>query len=78
MADNSDASDRAAHPPMSKSAVVPSSTDAARIVEILQLLAAFDSTKPAEMTAHFYEHGYWELHLAVRDLLRILGHDPDD
>ncbi|MHA4854545.1 hypothetical protein L1080_036940 [Rhodococcus sp. MSC1_016] len=78
MTDNSDARDRAAHPPMSRSAVVPSSTDAARIVEILQLLAAFDSTQPAEMTAPFYEHGYWELHLAVRDLLRILGHDPDD
>lgn len=60
--------------PNSSSIQVP---DDDRIAEIKQLLAALDSARPDEMTAEFYQHGYWELEMAVRDLLRIHGHDPN-
>jgi hypothetical protein len=55
----------------------PQRAEAGRIAEIRQLLTALDSARPEEMDAGFYQHGYWELYLAVRDLLRSLGHEPD-
>ncbi|MDP9888644.1 hypothetical protein [Pseudarthrobacter enclensis] len=47
------------------------------IAEALQLLADFDNTPLLDMTPLFYQHGYEELRMITRDLLRILGHDPD-
>jgi hypothetical protein len=47
------------------------------IAEALQLLADFDNTPLPHMTPLFYQHGYEELRMITRDLLRILGHDPD-
>jgi hypothetical protein len=45
--------------------------DAQRLDEIRVLLAEFDDARPDEYTSLFFENGFWELHLAVRDLLRI-------
>jgi hypothetical protein len=47
------------------------------IEEALRILADFDNTPPTQMTPLFYQHGYEELRMITRDLLRILGHDPD-
>ncbi|MDQ0616784.1 hypothetical protein [Arthrobacter globiformis] len=47
------------------------------IASALQILKDFDSTPVSNMTPLFYQHGFEELNMAVRDLLRLLGHDPD-
>jgi hypothetical protein len=47
------------------------------IASALQILKGFDSTPLNDMTPLFYQHGFEELNMAVRDLLRLLGHDPD-
>ena len=47
------------------------------IAQALQLLADFDNTPLPHMTPLFYQHGYEELRMITRDLLQILGHDPD-
>ncbi|MET3937123.1 hypothetical protein [Arthrobacter sp. OAP107] len=47
------------------------------IADAIQLLHDFDNTPPNAMTPLFYQHGFEELSLAVRDLLRILGHRPE-
>jgi hypothetical protein len=47
------------------------------IASALQILKDFDSTPVSDMTPLFYQHGFEELNMAVRDLLRLLGHDPD-
>ncbi|GAB2472076.1 hypothetical protein [Xylanimonas ulmi] len=46
-------------------------TDASRI------LAALDSTRPSDMTAMFYIHGYNELAIVLGDLLAAVGEPPD-
>ena len=55
---------------------------ASRIVEIRSIISSFDSTSPADMSGFFYMHGFNELDLAVRDLLRIVEllqeHHPGD
>lgn len=43
-----------------------------------RLLQDFDNTPPCDMTPLFYQHGFEELNMVVRDLLRHLGHHPDD
>lgn len=50
----------------------PADSDGGRITEVEELFADLDGVLPAEMTPLFYEHSYWELMLAVRDLLDIL------
>lgn len=47
------------------------------IGEALQLLHDLDNTPLSEMTPLFYQHGFEQLNMATRDLLRILGRDPD-
>lgn len=49
--------------------------DAIAVAE--QLLRDFDNTPQCDMTPLFYQHGFEELNMVVRDLLRHLGHDPD-
>lgn len=45
---------------------------AVRIAEILSLLHDLDDTPHTEMTSFYYQHGFNELDLAVRDLLHII------
>jgi hypothetical protein len=47
------------------------------IAGVMRTLQDFDNTPPTAMTPLFYQHGFEELNIAVRDLLRLLGHDPD-
>ena len=46
---------------------------AARIAEIRTLLRDLDDTPHLEMTQLYYQHGFNELDLAVRDLLHIIA-----
>ena len=48
------------------------------IASVVQLLNDFDNTPPSDMTPLFYQHGFEELTLAVRSLLRLLGHQAED
>lgn len=43
-----------------------------RVAEVAQLVRDFDDVAPREMNDSFYRHGFWELRLAVDDLLRLL------
>jgi hypothetical protein len=43
----------------------------------LQMLHELDDTPPQQMTALFYQHWFGQLSMTARDLLRVLGHDPD-
>lgn len=52
-------------------------SDEAVIREALQLLHELDDTPPQQMTALFYRHWFEQLSMTTRDLLRVLGHDPD-
>lgn len=45
---------------------------AARIAEISTLVNDLDNTPHTEMTELYYQHGFNELDLAVRDLLHII------
>ena len=45
---------------------------AARIAEIRALVNDVDNTPHTEMTELYYQHGFNELDLAVRDLLHII------
>jgi hypothetical protein len=47
------------------------------IHEALQMLHELDDTPPQQMTALFYQHWFEQLSMTTRDLLRVLGHDPD-
>jgi len=47
------------------------------IADAIQLLHDFDNTPPSAMTPLFYQHGFEELSIAVRGLLRLLGHRPE-
>lgn len=60
-----------------RGAVPESGEEEETIATVVQLLQALDDRPPADMTPLFYQHGFEELNLAVRDLLRLLGHDPD-
>jgi hypothetical protein len=51
--------------------------DEAVIREALQMLHELDETPPQQMTALFYQHWFEQLSMTSRDLLRVLGHDPD-
>ena len=53
-------------PPMNRESA------AARIAEIRTLLHDLDDTPHTEMTSFYYQHGFNELGLAVRDLLHII------
>lgn len=53
----------------------PLAANEQRITEVEEILAAFDATPIDAMTPQFYEHAYWELSLAVRDLLGYLRSD---
>jgi hypothetical protein len=46
------------------------------IGEAVRMLCELDHTPLHQMTPLFYQHGYEELRLLTRDLLRILGSDP--
>ena len=46
------------------------------IEEAVRMLRELDDTPLHQMTPLFYQHGYEELRLLTRDLLRILGNDP--
>jgi len=52
-------------------------SDEVVIREALQMLRELDDTPPQQMTALFYEHWFEQLSMTTRDLLRVLGHDPD-
>jgi len=56
---------------------VGSGSDREVIAEALRLLAELDDTPLTQMTPLFYQHGFEELVMTTRGLLRILGHDPD-
>jgi hypothetical protein len=47
------------------------------IREALRMLHELDDTPAQQMTALFYQHWFEQLSMTTRDLLRILGHDPN-
>ncbi len=47
------------------------------MIEALRLLREFDAVRTDEMTPLFYAHGYAELSLALRDILRSADFDVD-
>ncbi|WP_164207008.1 hypothetical protein [[Micrococcus luteus] ATCC 49442] len=55
-----------------------SPNDETILVEALELLRELDDTPLGQMNALFYQHGFEELNLTVRALLRILGRDPGE
>lgn len=56
----------------------PRSANREAIDAALELLRTLDDTAPTEMTALFYEHGFWELDIALRGVLRAIGEDVPD
>lgn len=56
----------------------PHSANRAAIDEALTLLRELDNTRPDQMTPLYYAHGYWELWLALREVLRALGEEPPE
>lgn len=48
------------------------------IEEARRLMAELDDTPLSQMTPRYYQHGFEELRMLVGDLLRILGHSPDE
>ncbi|GAC1502162.1 MAG: hypothetical protein NVS2B15_24670 [Pseudarthrobacter sp.] len=48
------------------------------IEDALRLLADLDDTPLDQMTPIYYQHAFEELRMVVGDLLRILGHNPDE
>ena len=47
------------------------------ILETVEMIQELDDTGLHEMTPLFYQHGYEQLRMSLRDLLTVLGHDPD-
>lgn len=47
------------------------------IRDALRMLHELDDTPAQQMTALFYQHWFEQLSMTTRDLLRILGQDPD-
>jgi hypothetical protein len=41
------------------------------------MLHELDDTGLHELTPLFYEHGYEQVAHSLRELLKMLGHDPD-
>ena len=52
-------------------------SEAEVVQRALQLLRDFDDVPMNELTPMFYQHGFEELSMAMRDLLNLMGHDPD-
>lgn len=52
-------------------------SDEAVIREALRMLQELDDTPPQQMTALFYQHWFEQLSMTTRDLLRVLGQNPD-
>jgi hypothetical protein len=53
-------------------------SDEAVIREALHLIHELDDTPPHQMTPLFYQHWFEQLSMTTRDLLRLLGRDPED
>ena len=49
----------------------------ALILETVEVIQELDDTGLHEMSPLFYQHGYEQLRISLRDLLTVLGHDPD-
>lgn len=49
----------------------------ALILETVEMIQELDDTDLHEVTPLFYQHGYEQLRMSLRDLLTVLGHDPD-
>ena len=47
------------------------------IREAVDMLHELDDTSLNELTPLFYEHGYEQVAHSLRELLNMLGHDPD-
>lgn len=47
------------------------------ILETVEMIHELDGTVLHEMTPLFYQHGYEQVTMSLREMLRILGHDPD-
>ena len=47
------------------------------ILETVEMVHELDDTGLHEMTPLFYQHGYEQVRMSLRELLTILGHDPD-
>lgn len=47
------------------------------ILETVEMIQELDDTGRQEMTPLFYQHGYEQLRMSLRDLLTVLGYDPD-
>ncbi len=47
------------------------------ILETVDMLHELDGTSLHELTPLFYEHGYEQVAHSLRELLKMLGHDPD-
>ena len=47
------------------------------ISETLEFVRQFDRTSLNNMTPLFYQHGYEQAMSSLRELLKILGRDPD-
>ena len=47
------------------------------ILETVEMLHELDGTGLHELTPLFYEHGYEQVAHSLRELLKMLGHDPD-
>lgn len=49
----------------------------ALVLETVEMIQKLDDTGLHEMTPLFYQHGYEQLRMSLRDLLTVLDHDPD-
>ncbi|MET3952680.1 hypothetical protein [Arthrobacter sp. UYEF36] len=49
----------------------------ALVLETVEMIQELDDTGLHEMTPLFYQHGYEQLRMSLRDLLTVLGHNPD-
>ncbi|WP_423185107.1 hypothetical protein [Arthrobacter sp. NyZ413] len=47
------------------------------ILEAVEMIHELDDTRLEEMTPIFYQHGYEQAMMSLRELLTLLGHDPD-
>ena len=48
------------------------------ILETVEMIHELDDTRRRhEMSPLFCQHGYGQVRMSLRDLLTILGHDPD-
>ena len=47
------------------------------ILATVEMLHELDGTGLHELTPLFYEHGFEQVAHSLRELLKMLGHDPD-